>query len=367
MVAEVRVGISGWRYPPWRKIFYPEGLAQTRELEFAAKHFPSVEINGSFYSLQKPEYYANWYDQTPPGFVFAVKGGRFITHMKKLRDVDTALANFFASGVLALRDKLGPILWQFPEQMPADLGRFEAFFASLPRDTAEVSLLARRHAPLMRGRAFIGDEALARAVRPVRHAVELRNPASATPELIALLRRYRIAWVFADTAGRWPYAEDLTSDFVYIRLHGDEALYVSGYSPAAIDRWAARIQCWRRGEEPADACRIAPPLPAAGRAHSREVFVYFDNDVKVHAPFDALALQRALALPPWQGEASLALRTHPNPDMHFELPRQLMPALPRARTSGARATSAAARGSAVKRAAGRKPKTAPTLAAKGRR
>jgi uncharacterized protein YecE (DUF72 family) len=333
MAGEIRVGISGWRYPPWRKVFYPEGLVQARELEFAAKHFPSVEINGSFYSLQKPEYYASWYERTPPGFVFAVKGGRFITHMKKLRDVDTALANFFASGVLALRDKLGPILWQFPEQMPADLGRFEAFFAALPRNLREISTLARKHAPLLRGRAFVGDAQLAGA-QPVRHAVELRNPASATPQLIELLRRYGIAWVFADTAGRWPYAEDLTSDFVYVRLHGDEALYVSGYSEPALQRWAQRIQHWSRGKEPADAVRLAPRLAAGQRLRSRDVYVYFDNDVKVHAPFDALALQRALGLPPWQGEATLATRKHPNPDLELELPRQLMPALPRKRKIG---------------------------------
>jgi uncharacterized protein YecE (DUF72 family) len=287
----LRIGISGWRYPPWRKVFYPPDLAQARELEFAAQCFSTIEINGSFYSLQRPEYYARWYAQTPADFVFAVKGGRFITHMKKLRDVDEALANFFASGLLGLREKLGPILWQFPERMPNDLARFAAFFAALPKDTRAAARLARKHGPRLRGRSLVAAD----AERELRHAVELRNPASASPELVALLREHGLAWVVADTAGRWPYAEDVTSDFVYVRLHGDELLYESGYSPQAIARWAARIAAWQRGAEPDDAQRIAGRAP---RARSRDVYVYFDNDIKVHAPFDALALRRALGQTP---------------------------------------------------------------------
>ena len=175
-MTSVRIGISGWRYPAWRKVFYPEGLPQRRELEFAARHFATVEINGSFYSLQRPEHYESWYAQTPPGFVFAIKGSRFITHMKKLRDVRPALSNFFASGVLALRDKIGPFLWQFPENMPGDLERFESFFELLPRDTEEAARLARRHGPQVRGRARIAID----AQRALRHAVELRNGSALT-------------------------------------------------------------------------------------------------------------------------------------------------------------------------------------------
>jgi uncharacterized protein YecE (DUF72 family) len=305
-MATVRIGISGWRYPPWRRVFYPEGWPQRRELEFAAQHFSSVEINGSFYSLQRPEYYETWYAQTPPGFVFAVKGGRFITHMKKLRDVQPALSNFLASGVLALRDKLGPILWQFPENMPADLARFAEFFTLLPRDTIAAAELAAQHGTRLSGRSCI----VADRRRPLRHAVELRNPASLTPEFFALLRRHNIAWVIADTAGRWPYAEDITADFVYIRLHGDKALYKSGYSQAAIERWADRIERWRRGAEPRDARRTAAPARPR-TAQGRDVYVYFDNDIKVHAPFDALALHRALGLPPWQLDAPLRDRRRP--------------------------------------------------------
>lgn len=303
----IRIGISGWRYEPWRKVFYPPGLAQARELAFAAQHFRSIELNGSFYSLQKPEYYAAWYEQTPRGFVFALKGGRFITHMKKLRAVDDALANFFASGVLALRDKLGPVLWQFPENMPANFERFAEFFEKLPRDTEDAAKLARKHTPLLKGRSLTRTD----AARKLRHAVEIRNPSCATPEFIALLRKHRIGWVIADTAGQWPHAEDVTADFVYIRLHGDEALYESGYTDAALARWAARISRWHAGGEPDDAIRLSDKRAAARKA--RDVYAYFDNDAKVHAPFDALALQRALDLPAWQSDAPMYEQRHPGP------------------------------------------------------
>ena len=289
-MAKIRVGISGWRYKEWRGVFYPRGLRQSEELAFAAKQFGSIEINGSFYSLQRPAAFEKWRAETPPGFCFAVKGGRYITHMKKLRDVRPALANFLASGPLALEDKLGPILWQFPENMPSDLERFEAFFRLLPRDTEAASALAREHAPWMVGRVFVHVRSSRR--RKLRHAVEIRNAALATPQFVALLRRHGIALVIADSAGHFPYFEDITGDFVYVRLHGDEKLYASGYTTAAIARWAERIAAWNAGAEPADARRIAGP-PAA-RASGRDVYVYFDNDMHGHAPVDALALQRAL-------------------------------------------------------------------------
>src|SRR2546421_9997190 len=136
-MAEVRIGISGWRYGPWRGTFYPQKLQQKRELEYASRKLNSIEINGSFYSLQRPSSYRAWYEATPDGFVFAVKGGRFITHMKRLRDVDEATANFFASGILLLREKLGPILWQFPPNMGFDEQKFADFFELLPKDTLD--------------------------------------------------------------------------------------------------------------------------------------------------------------------------------------------------------------------------------------
>jgi uncharacterized protein YecE (DUF72 family) len=288
-MAKLRVGISGWRYAGWRGAFYPPGLPQKRELEFAARHFDSVEINGSFYSLQRPESYASWAEQTPPDFVFSVKGSRYITHLLKLRNVEAALANFFASGVLALGPKLGPILWQFPPQLGFD-GRFAEFGERLPRDTEQAAQLAERHDRRLSGRSDTRTDAR----RRLRHAFEVRHPSFLCPEYIALLRRQRIGAVIADTAGRWPSPEDVTADFVYIRLHGDVKLYESGYGPRAIERWAHRVRQWGQGSAPADAVCASPRPPRARQ--SRDVYVYFDNDAKVHAPYDAIALRAALGL-----------------------------------------------------------------------
>lgn len=286
---QTRVGISGWTYPGWRGVFYPEGLAHRRELEYASRRMSSVEINGSFYSLQTPSSYRKWYEETPPRFVFAVKGGRFITHMKKLREVEEPLANFFASGVLRLGEKLGPILWQFPPQLGYNPERFAAFLDLLPKDTEAAAELAARHGERLEGRAWTRAETR----QPVRHAFEVRHPSFLAPEFVGLLRRHNAALVFADTAGLWPYAEDLTADFVYVRLHGAEHLYASGYTDPQLDWWAERIRAWRAGREPEDATRVTddPPPPAA----ERDVYVYFDNDAKVHAPFDAIRLAERLA------------------------------------------------------------------------
>ncbi|MDB4992594.1 MAG: hypothetical protein JWM74_26 [Myxococcaceae bacterium] len=284
-----RVGISGWIYPRWRGAFYPKKLPQKSELAYAAGTFDSIEINGSFYSLQRPSAYARWYDETPADFEFAVKGGRFITHMKKLNDVHAATANFFASGVLRLREKLGPILWQFPPNLGFDEPRFRAFFELLPKDTLAASRLARRHDDKVKGRCTLVTD----ACRPVRHAVEVRHPSFCDPRFIALLREHRIALVVADTAQRFPYLEDVTADFVYVRLHGDAELYVSGYEASAIAHWARRVRAWRDGREPGDARLVAAPSSEAPRG--RDVYVYFDNDAKVRAPFDAIALQAELA------------------------------------------------------------------------
>jgi uncharacterized protein YecE (DUF72 family) len=288
-MSRVRIGISGWRYTPWRGVFYPEDLAQHRELQFASRAFDSIEINGSFYSLQTPAGYAAWHEATPDGFVFSVKGPRFITHIRRLRDVRVPLANFFASGVFNLREKLGPILWQFPPFMRFDAARFEEFFALLPRSTAAALRLARARDARMHGRAALRID----SDRPLRHAVEIRHESFADQAFIELLRRHRIALVVADTAGKWPYLEDVTADFLYLRLHGDKELYASGYTEAALDRWAERISAWSRGGEPRGAQRVAGPAP---RRRSRDVFCYFDNDVKVRAPFDADRLMQKLGV-----------------------------------------------------------------------
>jgi uncharacterized protein YecE (DUF72 family) len=282
MATRAWIGISGWRYAPWRGEFYPPGLPEREELDYAAERFPTIELNGSFYSLQRPEYYARWYEQVPDDFVFAIKGSRYITHMLRLRNVEKALANFFASGVLKLEHKLGPLLWQLPPTLKLDEERLETFFDLLPRTTKEAAAIARRHDERVAGRAYLR----ATKDRPLRHALEVRHESFATLELVALLREHDVALVVADTAGRWPFLEDVTSDFVYVRLHGDEKLYESGYTDAALDRWAARIVAWREGRKPPSERLVA----RAPRLRRRDVYVYFDNDIKVHAPFDAMSL-----------------------------------------------------------------------------
>jgi uncharacterized protein YecE (DUF72 family) len=283
-MAEVRIGISGWRYGPWRGTFYPKGLAQKRELEYAASKLNSIEINGSFYSLQRPQSYQKWYEETPDDFIFSLKGSRFITHMKKLRDVEIPLANFLASGILALKEKLGPILWQFPPQFPFNAERFGEFFEMLPRDFKSAAKIARKHDARLKGRSYFKVEENHR----LRYAVEIRHESFVTPAFVKLLRKYNIAFVFADTAGRWPYMEDVTADFIYARLHGDEEIYVSGYTDAALDWWAARLCAWKSGREPADRKTVLGAKPKPRK--SRDIFVYFDNDVKVRAPYDAMGL-----------------------------------------------------------------------------
>jgi len=284
------IGISGWRYAPWRGVFYPKRLPQRQELSFASRMLPTIELNGSFYSLQRPESYLAWHDETPDGFVFAIKGSRYITHMLRLKDVHGALANFLASGVLALRAKLGPMLWQLPPSMQYAPERLEHFFALLPRDTSAALALARQHDDRLEGRTWLERSAR----RPLRHAVEVRHRSFEDPAFIAQLRRHGIALVVADTAGRWPLLEDLTADFVYLRLHGDKELYASGYDDGALDKWAARIDAWRHGRQVKDARKAS--TRAAPRRARRDVFCYFDNDVKVHAPYDAAHLAQRLGV-----------------------------------------------------------------------
>jgi len=286
-LARVFIGISGWRYPPWRGVFYPRGLRQASELHFASRNFSTIEINGSFYSLMRPETYEAWYQETPPGFTFAVKGGRYITHLKRLKDVASPLANFFASGVLRLREKLGPILWQLPPQQAFDEAKLRAFFELLPRSTEQAARLARRHDQRLAGRS----ETRALIERPIRHALEVRHASFVQPAFIALLREFGIAACVADTAGLFPCIEDVTADFVYVRLHGSSELYTSGYAPRELRHWAARTAAWvGGGSAPTSTLITVPPEPSA----ARDVYVYFDNDVKVRAPFDAANLQRLL-------------------------------------------------------------------------
>jgi uncharacterized protein YecE (DUF72 family) len=266
----VRVGISGWRYPAWRGDFYPKGLPQRRELEYAASQLTSIEVNGSFYSLQRPTSYATWRAEATAAradFVFAVKGPRYVSHMKRLKDADIPVANFFASGVLALGETLGPVLWQLPENFGFDAAVLDAFLAGLPRTTTEAADLAKQHDDKVPE-----DRALTEAVdeRPLRYALEFRSPTFVTSEAYGVLRRHDVATVHADTAGRWPKVDEDTASYRYVRLHGDKELYASGYTSRALDEWAERCRTWA----------------AAGQ----DVFCYFDNDMKGYAPHDAMGL-----------------------------------------------------------------------------
>ncbi|WP_438391239.1 DUF72 domain-containing protein [Caballeronia sp. DA-9] len=284
-----RIGISGWRYAGWRGVFYPKDLKQARELEFASRIVETIEINGSHYSLQTLASYKTWHAATPAHFVFSVKGPRYLTHMLRFRDDSArpAMANFFASGVLALEEKLGPFLWQFPPNYSFDPERLDRFLNMLPRDTRESAALADQHDARVKEPWFD-----VRRHRKLRHAIEVRHPSFESPDFIKTLRKHGVALVVSDSVAGWPYAEDLTADFIYMRLHGAETLYGGSYTDAALDHWASRIRDWSKGNEPAD-----PKLFSAARARprkSRDVFCYFDNDQKVQAPFDAQRLMMRL-------------------------------------------------------------------------
>ncbi len=287
-MSAVLVGISGWRYPPWRGVFYPPGLPQYRELEFASRALPTIEINGTFYSLQTPQSFQHWYDETPLGFIFSVKGPRYITHIRRLREITAPLANFFASGLFNLREKLGPILWQFPPSFRFDAEIMKRFLELLPQDTEQALSLARRRERRMVGRVRLAID----APRAMRHAVEIRHESFIDESFVQMLHEHNVALVVADTAGKWPYREDVTADFLYLRLHGDKELYASGYTDEALIRWAARIRAWRAGFQPEDAHLISTRFKP--QQCVRDIYCYFDNDIKVKAPFDAKALMTKL-------------------------------------------------------------------------
>lgn len=311
----IRIGISGWRYGPWRGKFYPPDLAQRQELEYASSTFPSIEINGSFYSLQSPASWSQWQRHTPDNFQFAVKAPRLLTHVRRLRDVDKPMANFFASGLLQLGSKLGPLLWQLPPNMHYDHARLDEFFSGLPRDSDQALELARqRETSRMKGRTAL--PALPR--QPIRHAVEVRHDSFADKSFVALLRRHNIALVFADTGGRYPYAEDVTADFVYLRLHGSPEPYASGYTPDELSWWASRIMQWSRGGEPGDANKFSTLTPR--KRAKRDIYCYFDNDAKVHAPFDALALMERVRALTGPAKRRRSLPRQPEADVHSPPP-----------------------------------------------
>jgi len=270
-MATALVGMSGWTYAPWRGEFYPAGLRQADELRFAAEHVTSIELNGSFYSLQKPSSWMKWRDETPDAFVFAVKAPRFITHIRRLDDVAEPLANFLASGILALESKLGPILWQLPPNLEYDAEQIAGFLALLPHDTEAALEIARGRGERMAGKEHLAID----TPRELRHAIEPRAHSFDDQEFADQLAAAGVAAVLGDSAGRWPKLDWVTADFAYARLHGDKELYTSGYDDAGLDTWEE----WTRDH----------------LDHDRDAYVYFDNDQKVRAPFDAVALLQRLA------------------------------------------------------------------------
>ena len=291
MAAMIRIGISGWRYAPWRGLFCPDKLTQARELQYASRTFPAIEINGTFYALQTPASFEKWAQDTPGNFEFTVKAPKYITHTRRLAEPELPIANFMALGIFVLGNKLGPVLWQLPPGMRFDAVRCEAFLRLLPHTASECAAVASKREERMQDKELVEPVAGLR----MRHAVEVRNASFVDPAFIALLRKYKVALVIADTGGRWPEFEDLTADFVYLRLHGASELYASGYSDKQLNHWAARIHQWSQGGQAPDA-RLVSDVPPA-KAAQREVFCFFDNTMKIEAPNNARRLMQKLGLP----------------------------------------------------------------------
>jgi uncharacterized protein YecE (DUF72 family) len=286
-MGKILIGISGWSYNDWKGGFYPEDLADDDHLQFAAGVFDTIEINGTFYSLTDPATCRRWRDAAPPGFQYSVKGSRFITHNKRLQDAHSALANFFASGILDLDDRLGPILWQLPQNMRLDEEILDAFLELLPGDTEAAAHLARDHDNRVEHVSYGGDTR-----RRLRHVLEIRHESFMRPETARIARRHGVA-MCSSHSSEWPYMEEITAGFVYLRLHGPRKLYASQYQDSELDRWADRVRTWNAGGEPEDAERISEL--EAPRRKERDVYVYFDNTACGYAPDDARNLMDRLS------------------------------------------------------------------------
>jgi uncharacterized protein YecE (DUF72 family) len=281
----IRIGIAGWNFAEWRGEFYPKGLPQKQELAFASKALRTIEINGTFYSYQKPESFAAWAKETPDTFRFTVKGHQLVTHLKRLKEVEIPLANFFASGPLALGKKLGPFVWQLPPNLSYDADRMEAFLSLLPKTPAALVALAGKHDERLKAPPFldIGE------ITTVRHAIEVRHKSFADPAFVAQMRKRNVALVTADTDD-WP-TMDVTADFAYLRLQG--APGKERYEDAELDLWAARLKALSEGSAMPET-RLVDTPPSAGAP--RDVFAYFVSTDKVHAPRNAMYLMQQLGL-----------------------------------------------------------------------
>ena len=262
----IRVGVGGWVFPPWRSNFFPPGLAQKNELEYASRQLTAIEINATYHRLQKPASFAKWRDATPPGFIFSVKGSQYVTNRRMLGEAGEAIERFMASGLVELDAKLGPIVWQFATTKAFDGDDFDAFLALLPARLGGLTL---------------------------RHAVEVRHPSFMTPEFLALARRRRVATVFADSS-KYPSFADTSSDFVYARLMNTEPQHASGYPQERIAYWADCARTWAAGGEPDGLPRVEA-LSAKPKAAGRDVFAFFISGAKERAPAAAMAMLKSLA------------------------------------------------------------------------
>jgi uncharacterized protein YecE (DUF72 family) len=256
----IRVGVGGWTFEPWRGAFYPKGLAQKRELEYAGQHLTSIEINGTYYGSQKPESFARWREETPKGFVFSVKGTRFSTNRRVLAEAGQSIERFIRSGIVELKEKLGPINWQFLPTKQLDIKDFEAFLKLLPQSHEGHSLA---------------------------HVVEVRHASFQVPEFVDLLRSYKVAAVYTDK-DKFPQIPDVTASFVYARLQQASEKIETGYPPKALDEWAKRAKLWSEGGRPDDLNLVGSPESKPPK--SRDVFIYMINGFKPNAPAAAMAL-----------------------------------------------------------------------------
>ena len=262
-VGTIRVGVGGWTFAPWRDNFFPKGLSQNRELEYASRQLTAIEINGTYYRTQQRTSFAKWRDETPPGFMFTVKASRYATNQRVLADAGESVERFINSGIAELGDKLGPVLWQFMATKRFEPDDFGAFLKLLPSSVEGVRL---------------------------RHAIDVRHPSFMTADYLKLARRHKVATVFADS-DEYPSFADLTGDFVYARLMRTDAAVTTGYKPAALDRWSERARQWAAGGEPEDLPRVQPTMAPKT---PRDVFMYFISGAKERAPAAAVALLERL-------------------------------------------------------------------------
>ncbi|WMD22848.1 DUF72 domain-containing protein [Achromobacter seleniivolatilans] len=258
--AQIRVGIGGWTYAPWRGPFYPEGLPHARELEYASQQMSAIEINGTYYSTQKPATFAKWRDETPDGFVFSLKASRYATNRRELAGAKDAILRFVHSGIGELGPKLGPIVWQFAPAKTFNEQDFGAFLSLLPEQVDGL---------------------------PLRHVLDVRHPSFACEEYLSLARLHNAATVYTDSED-YPSIADRTADFVYARLMRASTAFKAGYAPKVLDAWAERLRIWARGADPADLARVSTGRPAA--AHPQDVYAFFINGAKERAPAAARAM-----------------------------------------------------------------------------